>query len=326
MSETKRDTVGVIVGRFESPYLHTGHIHLISTVQAQCTILCFVLGTHGYGAVQQDRYPMDIATRTVMLQGLYPDTIILHIQDAIDPTVWSKNLDKLLTETFPDKEIILYGSRDCFSKDYYGVLGIKEIDEIPDASATAIRLADCSEPIDSIDFRKACIYQVMNRPGIAFSCVDVVPYRVTWHGIEVLRGARTKEYGQQRFIGGFTDPSDDSHRDAARRELCKEEARGISIGELHYLRSMKIGSPYYRNTRDVMMTNIFIAPAFAGSEVAGDDIDALYWIPLHEIKRGLIKEHHAIADEVLSYFETRNTFFGRFWMKVQLWLNYPAYR
>ncbi|HEY0272675.1 MAG TPA: NUDIX hydrolase, partial [Chitinophaga sp.] len=100
-------STGVIIARFQTPYLHEGHHHLIRHVTSQHHRTVLVLGTAPVRSSK--RNPFDFYTREAMIKADYPAIPILPLRDYADDKVWSEKLDELLINTFPGEKFILYG-------------------------------------------------------------------------------------------------------------------------------------------------------------------------------------------------------------------------
>ena len=128
---------GVIIARFQTPYLHAGHIELIEKVKCSHNKLIIILGI---SPITGSRYnPYDYYTREKMIKTAYNDIVVLPLSDHPDDRVWSANLDNLLASAFPTETFILYGSRDSFIPYYSGKYDTNELPEHGDYSATELR-------------------------------------------------------------------------------------------------------------------------------------------------------------------------------------------
>ncbi|WP_315819127.1 hypothetical protein [Paraflavitalea speifideaquila] len=92
-------TTGVIIARFQTPYLHEGHQYLLNEIRPQHNKIIVVLGVSPVKGSK--RNPFDFYTRERLLKQFAPDLLILPLSDHPDDGVWSENLDHLLRNTFP---------------------------------------------------------------------------------------------------------------------------------------------------------------------------------------------------------------------------------
>lgn len=288
----KKGSIGVVVGRFQTPYLHAGHMHLLNQAYRRHANLCVVLGTHG--GAPCDTYPLDTASRTKMIHMHFPEAKVLNLNDMPSNHVWSMNLDELLKKEFGDEKITLYGSRDSFLDVYDGKYPKRKVSVAESKSATMIRKEECNEPADTIEFRRGMIYSTLSRFPIVYNTVDVATYRQVDDVIEVLLGRKNGDGGKYRFVGGFVDPTDKSLARAGKRELW-EEVGMIEVAPLEYIGSMKIDDYRYKGTRDSVMSTLFIAKYLWGGAQAQDDLDEVRWVKIDELIESVADGHKEIA-------------------------------
>lgn len=127
---------GVVIGRWQTPYLHEGHKKVIDTALTE-NDLVFILIGHKIGDQLDDRNPYTFGERYKMISESYPQVLIGNLEDCPnDDEAWSRKLDRILDDIINPT---LYGSRDSFFTHYDGVVKYREVEEIPDVSATKIR-------------------------------------------------------------------------------------------------------------------------------------------------------------------------------------------
>lgn len=288
----KTKSIGVVVGRFQTPYLHHGHLRVLHEAYRRHQVLCVVLGTHG--GVPNDRYPLDIEARKRMIQMIFPDAVILSIEDMPSNEVWSEKLDEKLLKEFEDCKITLYGSRDSFLKYYSGKFPYRYVNQIEHKSATEIREKECKDPLNTIEFRVGAIYAAMSRFPIVYNTVDVAVYRQKEGSVQVLLGEKKSDGGKLRFIGGFLDPKDESIAHAAKRELW-EEVGMIEVSPMEYIGSMRVDDHRYKRTRDSVMSTLFITKYLWGAPTAKDDIDDVHWVDIESLLDRIANGHKEMA-------------------------------
>jgi nicotinamide mononucleotide adenylyltransferase len=135
--EIKTTPTPVIVGRFQAPYLHLGHIYLIATaLQEYEKRVLIILGE----SLQRDeRNPYTPLQRADMIHKVFNEKriIISQMWDCPgDDIMWSQGIDKILDEY---RDPVLLHSRDSFVSHYHGIHDTREIPELPGYSATQIR-------------------------------------------------------------------------------------------------------------------------------------------------------------------------------------------
>lgn len=129
-------TTGVIVGRFQTPYLHEGHKKLIDTAFAENDLVFIFIG-HKPNDELDNRNPYTYYKRLEMIKREYPNALVSNLPDVPDNDVaWSAQLDRLIEGMVNPK---LYGSRDSFISHYHGFTPYREVEEVVGVSATKIR-------------------------------------------------------------------------------------------------------------------------------------------------------------------------------------------
>lgn len=136
--------LGVVIGRFQTPYLHVGHLNIIATAIRENDCAHIIVGCTE-GNVANERNPYSFEERKAMINKLFPQVMVVGMQDVPNDDVqWSENIDSLLKlyRWINDyKECTLYHSRDSFVSHYHGIHKTKEVEEIAGYSATKIREA-----------------------------------------------------------------------------------------------------------------------------------------------------------------------------------------
>ena len=283
---------GVIIARFQTPYLHEGHLDLIGQVKENHNKLIIVLGV---GPITGSRRsPYDLYTREKMIKTAYQDVIVLPLSDHPSDRTWSTNLDQLLSSAFPNEEFVLYGSRDSFIPYYSGRNATVDLPEHGDYSATELRKQFADKVFDSRDFRAGILYAYHNQYKKVYPTVDIAVFRHEKSSILLGKKAINNKW---RLVGGFTDPEDDGYETAARRELA-EECGPIEVSELTYETSARIDDWRYRHEVDKITTILFSCDYQYGDPEAQDDIMEVAWFAVAElpdmINRGQISEEHIV--------------------------------
>ena len=129
--------VGVIVGRFQTHYLHEGHIQLISHVLENHSQVIIMLGISR--KQNSKRNPLDFTTRKLMIESQFTNVVILPIVDKRSDEHWSEELDRLVTLPFGPKKTLIYGSRDSFIPHYKGKNTVLELESSHQYNATNLR-------------------------------------------------------------------------------------------------------------------------------------------------------------------------------------------
>lgn len=287
-------TTGVIIARFQTPYLHKGHQSIINHVAQKHNRIIVVLGITATKYTK--RNPFDFYTRERMTKTAHPNLIVLSLADHPSDKTWSQNLDQLLALTFQGEQFILYGSRDSFIPYYNGKLITEELPEFGDFSATEIRNEISDQVMSSQDFRAGINYACHNMYPKVYPAVDIAVFRN--NKTEILLGKKAT-LNQWRFVGGFVDPTDDSYEAAAKREL-KEECGAIETGPLTYELSTRIDDWRFRKEEDKITTTLFSTDYQFGTPKAADDIIDTNWIKIKDLNH--LIQNQKVVNEHLPLF------------------------
>ena len=286
--------MGVIVARFQTPYLTPGHCELIETVRSRHAKFAIVLGVAR--VIPTKTNPLDFATRQRMIQEAYPGTEVLALADTRLDSDWSVSLDQLLRSYHPHEKIVLYGGRDSFAQHYGGRFATVSLEAAVGESGTQARQAAFHRVQDGEGFRSGICYAVANRYPIKNPTVDVAVER---DGQVLLAHKDEDGEGQWRFIGGHIDGTE-SAKTAARREVSEEA--GLECHSLEYVTSVNIPDWRYAGTGDGIFTTFFAARYGHGPVQAGDDVQALEWFDIKRLtEQRIVPEHHELLDAYLRH-------------------------
>jgi bifunctional NMN adenylyltransferase/nudix hydrolase len=282
--------MGVIIARFQSPYLHEGHKSLIQLVKKSHNKAVIVLGISP--VLGSRKNPLDFHTREKMIKRDFPEVVVLPLPDHPLDNKWSYNLDHLLLHSFPGSKFKLYGSRDSFIPYYTGKFETVELPETGSHNATIIRDQLSDKVLDSEEFRTGIIYAYSNTYLKVYATVDIAVFRN--NKSEILLGRKDIDK-KWRLLGGFSDPTDDSYEMAAKRELT-EECGPIGTTPMTYESSFRVNDWRYRSEDDKIITSLFSADFIDGAPEGSDDIAEVDWVRLSKIpalmEKGLIAEEH----------------------------------
>jgi bifunctional NMN adenylyltransferase/nudix hydrolase len=270
-------TIGVIIARFQSPYLHDGHRALVESVRKNHNKAVIVLGVSPVRGSRKN--PLDYHTRETMIKKSFPDVMVLPLPDHPLDAKWSLNLDALLSNAFPGSKFILYGSRDSFINYYFGSFEVVELPKTGLHSASLIREQISDRVLDSEEFRTGVIYAYSNTYVKVYPTVDIAVFRN--NKAELLMGKKTID-NKWRLLGGFADATDDSYEDAARRELT-EECGPIEITEMKYEKSFRVDDWRYKSEEDKIITCLFSTDFVNGNPMGSDDIAEVKWFELNDV-------------------------------------------
>jgi len=292
-----RAGTAVVVGRFQIPDLHDGHIKLINEVNEYERGMVFV----GVAATPvTKKNPLDFKTRKLLIESyLGPNVVVRPIYDRASDLVWSETLDQQIKDFAPNGPVVLLCGRDSFKDYYHGEFPVVEIDStVEHLNATAIRQACGGNQIDSIDFRKGVIYASQSMFPRVQPTVDIVVHDND-NNILLGRKADKKTYC---FVGGFIDMSDATAAHAACRELVEETSLEANVDNLQWLTTVKIKD--WRDTpSSSIMTTCFTVNIqdCTGIPKAADDIVEVAWKPANEaLFEQLGSGHHVLLRAFLD--------------------------
>lgn len=285
--------IGIIIARFQTSYLHEGHISLIRYVKKRNDAVVIFLGSCETKLTINN--PLDYESRQAMIHGLFPEVTVCKLSDTKYDSVWNNNLDLLLKKLYPDDDIVLYGSRDSFIQYYKGEYRSEVFQELPSISATRIRSGLHEYIKDDISWREGIIYASANKYPVSYQAVDVAI--INFDKNEILLGRKLGE-SKFRLIGGFVDVNDDSLEAAAKREA-KEECGDIETDAYKYLGSFRVDDWRYKKSHDKIMTALFYCSYIYGRVNAQDDINELKWFNISSLLSNDIEpEHHILIQRI----------------------------
>jgi bifunctional NMN adenylyltransferase/nudix hydrolase len=302
----EKDGVGVIVGRFQVPDLHEGHMDLINSVLERHDDIIIVLGLSAIKATKNN--PLDYNSRRKMILNEFPDANIIYIKDTRNDNDWSRKLDEIIKDNIgPGSKVVAYGGRDSFIKHYNGFMETVEFQQQSIKSGTKTRKALVNKTGNTEEFRHGAIWATGNQYPMAFTTVDIA---IMDEAGEKVLLARKENETKYRFVGGFIDPSTsevtggDVLEANARREVMEETH--LEIGDLNYLGSFRVDDWRYRSEQSKINTILFKSKLVMGRPKPDDDIIELKWFPImlkpdrKEIFNLIVDEHIPLMKKLLT--------------------------
>ena len=287
-------SVGVVIGRFQVPSLHKGHLKLLREAQKEGRLVVLV-GTTVTRLTTLN--PLSFGLVRKMIKDKFPLAEVLSLPDIYDDDKWSNSVDEVIGQYGSP---ILYCSRDSFKDSYTGKFPVKVIKEVPSISGTLVRRMIGRFEKDDKCFREGVIWASQYRWPTPFPTVDIALLRKTDGGTLLLLG---KKQGMDKWVlpGGFVDVADLSLELAAAREL-REEVGRVETHEFQYIGSTKIPDRRYAGTNDGIMTSLFVTWMMGGKEpCAGDDLDEVMWFTIEEAKTAIAGNHFMLLQKVINY-------------------------
>lgn len=287
--------VGVIIARMQVHELHDSHRNLIKFVQEQTDRVIVVLGVSPTRNTLQN--PLDFKSRKQMLTEEYPHLDIFYVNDCRDDAIWSKNLDRVISQnTNPDQKVILFGSRDSFVSHYKGKYKTCELESDSFLSGTEVRKKIANFYVPTKDYRAGVIAGTASRFPTCYQAVDCAV--LSQDGDRVLLARKPEEF-KWRFIGGFSDTKSTSLEEDVRREV--QEEANCEISSPKYVTSMLVDDWRFRKEKDKIKTALFKATYVFGSIQGGDDVAVVQWFPLvEETKLQMVEEHQELFSILLE--------------------------
>lgn len=297
------NSVGVIIGRFQTPFLHDGHRKLIRTAMENHSLIIVMIGVTQTPPNKDN--PLDYPTRECMFKE-FPNVVTVPLIDMPNHAEWVKNVDSIIDTICLGKKAVLYFGRNsaAFLYSISGKNEIKQLDFNLSVSSTLIRKNVASNRLNDEYFRKGIVYGIHNLLPRTYMTVDIAMVKPLLdkkdkiERFEILMG-RKKGREKLRFPGGFVDLNDSSLEEAAKRELF-EETNFVAEHPLHYVGSFEIDDWRTKGQSDVrIMTAFFYTEYCFGIEKAGDDLESLAWVE-SDINPNLIEPNHHSLMEALK--------------------------
>jgi bifunctional NMN adenylyltransferase/nudix hydrolase len=315
-------TVGVIVGRFQTPRLTPGHVHLLNTALLQNDeVILFIGSTPVRNSIPD---PIPFVWRASMVQA-DPRLFragkrfqIVELPDRGSDAIWSAILHAKIQELtargqfrtmdFEQVDVIrLYGSRDSSFLKGFDISEVEtpyeKVELLPfsNFSATELRSQVANKfpsGTDTDDYiREGMIIASQSRYPIVYSTVDVAIFDVIDGKVGVWLG-RKPGATQFRFIGGFTEPTSESDEEDAAREVMEET--GLTVHNVTYIGNAKIDDWRYRKTQDKIRTRFFAAKAINSNACAADDIEDVRFFPIENLFTSVLVNEHGPLLQMLA--------------------------
>lgn len=304
-------STGVIVGRFQVPELHDGHLELFRTVRSIHERVVVFIGLSPTRNATR-RHPLDFETRRRMIQAKFPEFSVMPLADKRTDVEWSQSLDNEIDKLRDWGKVILYGSRDSFIPHYNGKYAPRELSLLNRANGTAIRDSLTNTVKESYDFRAGIIYSSQNRRPHVYTAVDIA---ILHSGVNpIISGsaqiktyvllAQKSGFDMWRFPGGYSDPDSASFEADARREAYEET--GLSLGNLEYITSSIIKDWRYEKEEDKIKSMLFKGWSLTLGGKAADDISEVQWFELSDRIRNLIVPEHRDFFDILLTSEVKS--------------------
>ncbi|HXK38179.1 MAG TPA: NUDIX domain-containing protein [Candidatus Paceibacterota bacterium] len=313
-----RDTfpLAVVIGRFQVPRLHNGHIQLVAAAQAhaQCvsmkTDMLIVIGVSP--ALPNKANPLSFEARRAMISAQFegfPMEHILPLKDRGNNDLWSRDLDALIQKHAHGRPVTIYGSRDSIvsTGSYKGKYPTHYVEAEGLYSGTEERAQLANNDFVTLHlamdehFRRGFISAIMTRDPVCNSTVDAAI--ISRDKRFVVLGQKERDHGKFRFPGGFFDKELDFDDEAAAIREAREECGDLVFGEAVPLGSAVIDDWRYRGTGDYIKTQLYLLPHESGElkTLDKDDLSGVSWHPIDQLLNLIIPDHELLAKKLLNY-------------------------
>jgi bifunctional NMN adenylyltransferase/nudix hydrolase len=311
--------LGVIIGRFQSHDLHSGHKHLINYSHNENDHTLILIGVSEFQYTEKN--PLSYENRKWMISSYFNELTdfppsrftIDFINDNPCDFQWSKNVDDKISSishmTYYTHhrfgEITMYCSRDGFNSSYHGKYKVKEINPYEEFhQITREFYTPCSS-----DYRKKITYENSRefRAGVVFSTQQLAKYPKVYY---IVDAAITREnevllcrkYNSDKwmFIGGFYDPRyDKSPENAIIREV--HEETGLIVKNPKHIATMPVLDWRIKCENEGCITSFY---SFKLTDnqigIANDDIEEVKWFNMDANLISEIAECHLPLYSILT--------------------------
>jgi bifunctional NMN adenylyltransferase/nudix hydrolase len=290
--------VGIIVGRFQCPFLHDGHLEILKHVVNSHPRVFVFLGQSPLKCTQHD--PLDFNTRRAMIEQAFPEIEVHRIDDMGNNERWTRELDRQIGLLIgPTQTVVLYGSRDSFIPAYSGRFKTTALTPSRHVSASEIRKAIGVRSKKTREFREGVVWAVQNQYPKIYATVDIATLDISKNSVLLVRKPHEEKF---RFPGGFSDIISKSYEEDALRELVEEtEIIGKAID---YIGSTLIDDWRYRPQIDKIKTMFFAVTEWGGNPLPSDDLKGgeVKWFRLNEpIIDKVVDTHKPLVTMLLNW-------------------------
>ena len=297
MKDSSNKSIGVLVGRFQTPVLLDGHREVIAKFLAtKHEKHVVILGIPATKATRHN--PFDFNSRKRMLQNEYGSQFdIMYLKDCNDDAEWSRQLDGMIAQ-MSDKATI-YGVEGNVASKYHGAYGVASLETTAYSNWQESCKSQGRMQYDLESWMQGVAWATQQRYPTAYATVDCAIFDDDT--MTKLWMARKPQEPYYRFVGGFVDPNlDDSHEDAAIREAREETCMDCEVKQ--YLGSYKIDDWRYRDEDDKIITSLFAMVRRGGVPHPHDDVEELRLVDLRDIPDDLniMPEHRAMFDSLVK--------------------------
>jgi bifunctional NMN adenylyltransferase/nudix hydrolase len=301
---TKQTDVGVIVAKFQLPYLHKTFEDIIGHIWEEHDSILIVICLNPL--LSSNENPLDLKTREMMIREQfpyndYPDIDFAFVKDVQSDDIWSSNLDHIIGDKIGiGQTVTIYADKDRVIDVYTGKHPTQVIEPERIVNIAEMRKKFVNKPVRNRDFRAGVFWKAQNAYPCGFPTVDVAIIDENSDGRRRILLGRKKNETNFRFVGGFFDPEKDkSFEDTARREAFEET--GLDVSDVRYIGSSVVDDWRYKDEPNCIVTSLFYAKYTQGRPQADDDLDEVRWYQISELHHSmLVKEHIPLYNMLLE--------------------------
>ena len=300
-----KKTLGVIVGRFQTPDITPGHEFLFEEVYKRHKNLVVFIGCKPPHFQPDEKNPLDFFSRKSMIQASKPDVSILSITDNRYDEEWSIELDKRIDEIKGAFDVILYGSRDSFISHYKGKFETHELESTIIYSATSVREEIIQKELEDKKFRCGFIYGLSERLVCGLHNSFGLLYEKEENGkIKILIGKKRGDKEYSLFGGVYSPDSDKNYADTMKRTMKEQLGDNIEIGSVKFLFDAQLDHWAYKSSNDKLHANFFLCQRAWGYVRPNHDYELVEWVTLEEFEnKKLVFEFELFKDSLLESLE-----------------------
>ncbi|NMM49267.1 NUDIX hydrolase [Marinigracilibium pacificum] len=281
-----------VIGQFQWLEIPYSFKHLFSDLENNDLI--FIITDSKLTATAY--HPFSAHRRKTAIEKAFPESLVEIIPDAPSNTEWSDELDELINTTGAIINNLIFMSAEGLE----GYTGKYK-------QFSTIQTIDLEKglmiPENEDDFLMGVRDALMKQYPKVFPTVDMALWKNNYKEFLLVRKPQEMWW---RFVGGFSDPTDDSFEEAGKRELI-EEVGNIEFGDLTYEGSFKIDDWRYRYERDKIITTLYSCEYISGDLEPKDDIEELQWFSIENINQmkfgeELAPEHESLFKMILKKY------------------------
>ncbi len=302
-----KGTVGVLVGRFQTPELLEGHREVLDRFYAtKHDRHVIIIGL----SVLKNTYenPLDFNLRRDMIWKEYKkDAEIYYLHDCNGDDVWSEELDAAVEKFAEGRPVTIYGTHETVVSPYKGKHEVVPLEASSCTNWDEYCRAKGREGLDLKAFRWGACWATRQHYPTGYGTVDCAIFEDdTMTQLYLAKKPKEKLW---RFVGGFIDPEKDNDiNDTAKREAFEETNLECRIVGTSCYKTFKVNDWRYAKEKDKIFTHLYIMVKSGGVKRPKDDVSDVKAFDLTRLPENfrdwIMPEHRMLFDEVMEYRRT----------------------